>query len=405
MTLFWVLTLILVAIACVFVAIPLLKPKANNDAALRDELNKAFYKDRLAELAVEADEGLVDDQQELVADLKQSLLDDIPNESNKAEERSLSTMMVLVPSLILVVALSYALYATFGNYQKVKHWQDISQNLPELSKKLMNPQGVELTDKEMEDLTLALRTRLHYEPEDSTGWLLLGRIGLANRDMETAIGAMKKAYALEPQDGDIKLGYAQALMLSNDEMDQQSARTLLNKMLKADYVDLRVYSLLAFDAFERQDFPTAITHWQSMQEMIGPNDARYEMLSRSIASAKAKMEPATLDDHAVSVTISLSNEVVLPQQGVVIVSVHSADGAPMPIAAARYPLGSFPFTVILDDSNSMMQGRKLSDLQSLIVRVRVDSDGNVATRDGDWFGESQVVELGSSVKVEINKQF
>jgi hypothetical protein len=107
----------------------------------------------------------------------------------------------------------------------------------------------------------------------------------------------------------------------------------------------------------------------------------------------------------VSVSISLGSEVVLPNQGVVIVSVHSADGAPMPIAAARYPLGNFPFTVIMDDSNSMMQGRRLSDLQQLIVRVRIDSDGNVATRDGDWFGESQVVELGSEVKVEINKQF
>lgn len=35
---------------------------------LRDELNKAFYKDRLVELEVEAEEGLVDNQQELIAD-------------------------------------------------------------------------------------------------------------------------------------------------------------------------------------------------------------------------------------------------------------------------------------------------------------------------------------------------
>ena len=45
---------------------------------LRDELNKAFYKDRLVELEVEAEEGLVDNQQELIDDLKQSLLDDVP---------------------------------------------------------------------------------------------------------------------------------------------------------------------------------------------------------------------------------------------------------------------------------------------------------------------------------------
>jgi len=194
----------------------------------------------------------------------------------------------------LVVALSYGLYASVGSYKSVEQWQQVSQNLPELSKKLMNPEGVQLTDEEMQDLTLALRTRLHYEPNDSTGWLLLGRIGLANRDLNTAIGAMKKAYTLEPQDGDIKLGYAQALMLSNDQMDQQKARSVLEKLLKDDYVDLRVYSLLAFDAFERQDFPTAIKHWQSMQQILGPDDGRYEMLSRSIASAKQRMAQVRL---------------------------------------------------------------------------------------------------------------
>ncbi len=405
MTLFWISTIILVALASVFVVIPLLKPKANNDEVLRDELNKALYKNRLAELEVETDEGLVEDQQELVADLKQSLLDDIPGYKSATSQGKVSTFAVLIPSVILVVALSYGLYATFGNYKSVQHWQDISQNLPELSKKLMNPQGVQLTDQEMQDLTLALRTRLHYEPNDSTGWLLLGRIGLANRDMDTAIGAMKKAYMLEPQDGDIKLGYAQALMLSNDQMDQQKARSVLQKLLKEDYVDLRVYSLLAFDAFERQDFPTAISHWQSMQQILGPNDARYEMLSRSIASAKARMGEGPADDKSVAVTVSLASNVVVPEQGVVIVSVHSADGAPMPIAAARYPLGAFPLTVVLDDSNSMMQGRKLSQLDSLMVRVRIDTDGNVATKDGDWFGESEPVDIGSAVNVEINQQF
>ena len=81
----------------------------------------------------------------------------------------------------------------------------------------------------------------------------------------------------------------------------------------------------------------------------------------------------------------------LDPNAVLIVSVHRADGSPMPVAAARYPLGTFPRTVVLDDGNAMMQGQKLSSLDKLIVRVRVDSDGNVATRDQDWHGESDVV--------------
>lgn len=407
MTLFWISTLILVAITCVFVAIPLIQKKANNDTVLRDELNKAFYKDRLNELQEETEEGLVDNEQDLIADLKQSLLDDIPTQEQAKQQSSISTMGVLIPSIALVVLLSYGLYAKFGNYTKVEQWQQVSANLPELTRKLMAPQGqgVELSDQEMQDLTLSLRTRLYYQPEDSTGWLLLGRIAMANRDMQTAIGAMKHAYALEPQDGDIQLGYAQALMLSDDEMDQNQARAILKRLSQRDYVDLRVYSLLAFDAFERADYPSAIQYWGMMQQMIGPNDGRYDMLTRSIESAKRKMGEVVVDGQSVPVTISLASNVTLPQNAVLIVSIHTADGAPMPVAAARYPLSSFPRTVVLDDANSMMQGHKLSSLDALMVRVRIDTDGNVSTKDGDWYGESQAVKLGESVEVVIDKQY
>lgn len=407
MTLFWISTLILVAITCVFVAIPLIQKKANNDTVLRDELNKAFYKDRLNELQEETEEGLVDNEQDLIADLKQSLLDDIPTQEQAKQQSAISTMGVLIPSIALVVLLSYGLYAKFGNYTKVEQWQQVSANLPELTRKLMAPQGqgVELSDQEMQDLTLSLRTRLYYQPEDSTGWLLLGRIAMANRDMQTAIGAMKHAYALEPQDGDIQLGYAQALMLSDDEMDQNQARAILKRLSQRDYVDLRVYSLLAFDAFERADYPSAIQYWGMMQQMIGPNDGRYDMLTRSIESAKRKMGEVVVDGQSVPVTISLASNVTLPQNAVLIVSIHTADGAPMPVAAARYPLSSFPRTVVLDDTNSMMQGRKLSSLDALMVRVRIDTDGNVSTKDGDWYGESQAVKLGESVEVVIDKQY
>lgn len=404
MTLFWISTVVLTLIACALVAMPLLKQKANNDEVLRDELNKAFYKDRLSELQEETEEGLVESQEDLISDLKQSLLDDIPGD-NGHKETKISPIAVLVPSVVLTVVLSYGLYYQFGASQQVVRWQEVSANLPELSKKLMSSSSEPLSDQEMEDLTLALRTRLHYQPEDSTGWLLLGRIALANRDVTTAIDSMEKSYNLEPQDPDIMLGYAQALMLSQEEMDQNTARSLLGQLVQQDRVDLRVFSLLAFDAFERQDYPAAIKYWGVMQQMIGPEDSRYEMLSRSIDSARKQMGEAVSPDKSVAVTISLAPEAQVDPNAVLIVSVHRADGSPMPVAAARYPLASFPRTVVLDDGNAMMQGSKLSSLDKLLVRVRVDSDGNVATRDHDWHGESGVVEFGQPVEVIINKQF
>ncbi|WP_367986883.1 c-type cytochrome biogenesis protein CcmI [Vibrio sp. NTOU-M3] len=405
MTLFWISSVLIVVLSCALIALPILRKKANNDDALRDELNKAFYKDRLSELEEETEEGLVENQQDLIADLKQSLLDDIPADNKLEKAQLVSPIAVFVPSMLLVIVLSYGMYMKFGASDKVIEWQQVSANLPALSKKLMSPEGAALTDDEMADLTLALRTRLHYQPDDSTGWLLLGRIALANRDVETAIGSMKKAYKLEPEDADVKLGYAQALMLSQDDIDQEQARGILGKLVQEDYVDLRVFSLLAFDAFERKDFPAAIRYWSIMQQMIGPKDSRYEMLSRSIESAKKQMGENINAGKTVSVTIQLGEQVKADPNAALIVSVHRADGSPMPVAAARYPVGTFPRTVALDDGNSMMQGSKLSDLEELMVRVRIDNDGNVATREGDWFGESEAVKLGEPVEVIINNRY
>ncbi len=176
-------------------------------------LTKRSIKTAYLELAEETDEGLVESQDDLISDLKQSLLDDIPGDK-KQKETHVSPIAVLIPSVILTVVLSYGLYYKFGASQDVVKWQEVNDNLPELSKKLMSAASEPLSDDEMADLSLALRTRLHYQPEDSTGWLLLGRIALANRDVTTSIDAMEKAYKLEPKDPDVQLGYAQALMLS-----------------------------------------------------------------------------------------------------------------------------------------------------------------------------------------------
>ncbi|WP_114786755.1 c-type cytochrome biogenesis protein CcmI [Vibrio tetraodonis] len=405
MTLFWIASAILILLSLILMGIPFIRRKNNSDDVLRDELNKALYKDRLSELAEETQEGLVDDQQELVDDLKQSLLDDVPDQNSVKGSVAISPMAILLPSMVFIIALSYAMYFKFGASTKVEDWQQVSANLPALSKKLLVPEGAALSDDEMRDLTLALRTRLHYHPDDSTGWLLLGRIALANRDVVTAVGAMKKAYALKSDDDDIKLGYAQALILSQDELDQTLARRILGQLVQNDYVDLRVFSLLAFDAYEREDYTAAIRYWKVMQRMIGPEDSRYQMLTRSIDNAQEQLGDSAVSNTSVSVSISLSEKVKLDQDSALIVSVHTADGSPMPVAAARYPLGSFPRTVVLDDSNSMLQDRKLSSLESLMVRVRLDSDGNVATKQGDWFGESEIVKMGQPVTVSINKQY
>lgn len=430
MTLFWIITAVLVLIAIAFFAVPMLYGKEYDDVASRDELNKAFFKDRIHELESESQEGLVENRQELVSELQQSLLDDIP-ESEVKKPVHVSTGMLL-PGIILIVGVSYGMYASVGGIQKVEAWHDAVNRLPQLSQRLLgdNAANEPLSDQDMSDLTLALRTKLHDDGDDPMGWLLLGRIAMANRDGETAEMAMKKAYDLNPVDGDIQLGYAQSLMLSGKPGASDMARQLLRNVIKKDHTNVQALSLLAFDAFEQNKFEQAIAYWSMMKKLIGSDDSRAPMLDRSIERAQARLNA---DDKAKAIfngsaasataetsskvsteqskqqvvaTISLAPNVVMPKQGDIIISVHSADGAPMPIAAVKLPLTTpFPLTITLTDKDSMMPQRKLSSLSEMIVRARIDSDGNVMTKHGDWYGESQKVMLGGDTKVLINKQY
>lgn len=408
---FWIGTVVLLAVSCILIIYPLLKPKELDEVALRDDLNKAFFKDRLAELDSEDQSGIVGNKDDLVTDLKQSLLDDIPASQHKSGAGLVTMKGLVLPLVIFMAVVSYGVYALFGAHTKVAHWKQVEDNLPVLSQKLMNPNGVELSEQEMADLTLALRTRLQNNADDATGWVLLGRIGLANRDIETAIGALTKADKLMPNDGDIQLSLAQALMFSSDQADLQKADSILATLLQQPNVDLRVYSLLAFSAYEAGDYATAIRYWKDLQAKIGQEDERYDMLSRSIKTAQRELDgqqPVQTTKPVgtpVKVTIALAPEVKVPKSGVLIVSIHTADGAPMPIAAARYPLSQFPVTVVLDDNNSMIKSRKLSSLSDIMVKARIDSDGDVATQDNDWHGESEPIRLGDDVSIDIDKKY
>ncbi|MEJ2764118.1 c-type cytochrome biogenesis protein CcmI [Photobacterium sp. MCCC 1A19761] len=407
MTLFWLVTVALVVLAILIFVAPVFFGKPQDDTASRDELNKAFFKDRVGELESEADEGLVSNREELVTELQQSLLDDVPVQSEQRKAKS--SPAILIPGILILIGVSYGLYLTVGSLNKVDTWQQTVQKLPELSKRLMQgDNAAPLTDQEMDDLTLGLRTRLHETPDDATGWLLLGRIGMANRDADTAQGAMKRAYTLDPNNPEVQLSYAQTLMMIGDPAQSEQARRLLKAVVKQDHANLRALSLLAFDAYERSDYEQAVSYWTMMKTLIGDSDPRAQMLDRSIERAQAQLQAvnnAANGNASVAVKIELDPTVTLPAQGVVIVSVHSADGAPMPVAARRIPLSEFPMTLTLTDGDSMIPERLMSSLPNLIVKARIDTDGNVTTKQGDWYGQSEVIPLGGSTNVLINKQY
>ncbi|WP_413110676.1 c-type cytochrome biogenesis protein CcmI [Thaumasiovibrio sp. DFM-14] len=399
---FWLACLALVLVVTLCVLIPIYASSSRSGAHYdRDTLNRDLYHQRVNELALESDSGLVEDNKLLTKELQRTLLDDVPADKRN---RSLSTrglMGVVFGVLVFALVVSYSLYTQVGARAQVLGWQETARRLPELSQRLMQEESTPLDTQELADLTLALRTRLHQMPDDPMGWLLLGRLGMASRDVDMAIGAMRQAWGLAPDMFETRFGYAQSLLLSGDAVNAQRGRQFLAQLIQEDPDNLQVLSLLAFDAFEAQDYRSAIAMWSRMQSLLPSDDPRAQMLARSIAQAQQSIvgDPVLL-----SVVVTIPDRTTLPAQGVLFVSVHRVDGSPMPVAAKRVPLSAFPLTVHLRNSDSMLESNQLQDMTEMIVRARIDADGNLGTKESGWRGERVNVALGENVRVDIMQQ-
>ncbi|WP_346825768.1 c-type cytochrome biogenesis protein CcmI [Serratia inhibens] len=399
---FWLIIIVLLAGAAALLVVPAMRQGKQGAATSRDALNKAFYQDRLNELEQDEEQGVVAERPELVKELQQNLLNDIPGQQD-VQTKPINRWM-LVPGVLLLVVVTLGFYLKTGGLAQVMDWQQVQAQMPELRARVANERAQPLSMEEIARLGLGLRTALQQDDRNINDWMMLGRVGMALNNATTATQAFAHAYQLDPNNLEVRLGYAEVLTRSNDPEDNKQATQMLRKMIAEDHTNLRVLSLLAFNAFEQGDFKQAIGAWQVMLKLLPANDQRTEVLKRSIAQAKSQAGEETVKLN-VNVTLSPEATNALPQQGTLVISV--TDGAnPVPVAVKQLPLSRFPLSFSLDDSNAMMPERLLSAQHQVKVRVRISHDGLATPQAGDWFGESELQSFSGKeqVSVQINKQ-
>jgi cytochrome c-type biogenesis protein CcmH len=205
------------------------------------------------------------------------------------------SLWVFLPGGVLLLAVSAGSYLKTSGLAQVQAWRQATAETPALLKRVLDPQAAPLTMEEMARLGLGLRTRLQQQPDNLEGWMMLGRIGMVLNNATTATQAFAHAYKLAPTNGEAKLGYAEVLTRSADAQDNQLGGLLLREMLKDDHTNIRVLSLLAFNAFERQNYREAIGAWDMMLKILPANDQRRAVIERSIDQARAQLELGTTE--------------------------------------------------------------------------------------------------------------
>ena len=368
----------------------------------RDRLNTDFYHQRLRELEEDEAQGVIGERATMVSELQQTLLTDVPQQDAAAPRAS--SRLLLLPGVVALIAVSLGFYLKSGGLAQVAGWIQVQQEYPALRARVMDPQAKPLTMEELARLQLGLRTALQSEPDNLNDWTMLGRLGMVLNNAASASQAFEHALQLAPNNLALKQDYAEVLTRSSDPQDNRQAGLMLRDMLKEDGDNLRTLGLLAFNAYEQQQYEQAISAWQAMLKWIPADDRRRVMIERSIEQAKtdAGQQNTQL---ALTVTLTPEAEKMLPPGGVMYISV--SDGvSPVPVAVKRLPLSHFPLSLTLDDSNAMMPERLLSAQHQVQVRVRISRDGSASPQSGDWFGLSAVTPWDGHqhMAVEINQQ-
>ena len=410
MTAFWIVIAALLVLASLALILPLWRGEGRQSIS-RSALNKQLYRQRLLEIGEEREQGILAEESESLVELQRSLLDDIPDVEQSARG---GKSLIWIPGVLVLVVVSLGLYYKLGAWQEVSRWQDASSRLGELSNRILVERDSNVTEQDLLDFTLGLRTRLKEEPNDYRGWLLLGRLTLDGNDPEMAREALERAYSLAPQKAMVAVPYAQALMMTGEEA---RADQLLQAAIAQDPANIEARSVHAFMALQKEDFQTALVRWRAMLPLLEKGSTRHAMVERSIEYAEQQLRqrgiavtaaPAVqgaqgaqggqgnaqvvaVKEGEYPLHITLAPGIQLPEDAHLFVFAVIPNGPPMPIAVKRIPGPQLPLTLSLGDGDAMMEGSKLAAYPELQFKARLSRGGNVMNKEGAFEGVSVTV--------------
>lgn len=282
---FWLITLAITLVICFIGFYPLLKSKQQLNGTQRSTLNKHFYFQRLKEVEQEANEGVIEDAEQTKQELQQSLLDDIPEEAEQQASIQAVKKGWFVAILVAVGAISTAAYISVGSWQASDMVNMTHKKLEYFYDRIKNEDTNPLSEAELNQFAVALRADLQEHPNNAKGWFMLGQVGMAKDDGQLAYESYGKAVQLDPKNMQYKSTYAQLLMLSQDKSDKEKGKELLSELLREDHTNLDALSMLAFNAFEEEDYKMAAMTWGMMSKLIPEDNPRRKTVEKSIDMA------------------------------------------------------------------------------------------------------------------------
>jgi cytochrome c-type biogenesis protein CcmH len=414
MTTFWIICALLILVASLFIVLPLWQRNHTSNAVLRDAANLEIFRDQLAEMDADLNNGLLTPElhEQGKRELESRVLYEVKDDKSAAIVRSpLKALAVIL--VLLLPLMSVGLYWKVGNLNVFS---------PEGAMTAMGGAG----NIRSSDAIKALEDKVEKNPSDGESLLLLARAYGELERYSDAVKAYEKLTKFVGDEAWIWADYADMLAMVHGQKLAGPPSKLIDKALSLDPNHPKSLALAGSAAMERGDYEAAIRHWsrllkglpgdsedakmiesgiqQARDFMAQSKGGKMPMLEQ-ISPAKNETQPAAGGSERISGTVTLSPEFkdkVSPSDTLFVLA-RAVQGPKMPLAIVRKQVKDLPLNFTLDDSLAMMPQMKLSNFSEVVVIARISKSGNAIAESGDLQGVSKTLKPGKDkLKVIID---
>lgn len=250
-------------------------------------------------------------------------------------------------------------------------------------------------------------------PGTAEGWLAQGRSYVALGRFRDAATAWRRAAELRPDDATVLADFADVLAMAQGRRLAGEPARLVQRALDADPRHLKALALAGSVAYESRDYAAARGYWERALALV-PAESDVARSMRANVAQATRLEAAmggvaaapASDTTALALEIRLAPALQsrLAPGDTLFVAARPAQGARMPLAALRQPVGAWPVKVTLGDAQSLQPARPLSGEREVVVVARISRSGQAGPQPGDLLGESAPVSpAAAGVSVLIDR--
>jgi cytochrome c-type biogenesis protein CcmH len=420
-SLFWIVSVLFIAIAMVLILPPLLRKRTGPDKMGRRDINIAVYRDQLKEMEADCANGLLAEDQFHAAkvELETRLTEDAMG-ADAANTPAASGGHLLGYALgVLLPVAAFGIYFWLGNPTALMAMAE-AQSGANASAAPRMPQG-----HDMAKLAQEMEAKVKADPTDGKSWVMLAKVYGALERWPDAAQAYQQALKLMPKEASVRSAYAEALAIHNNRDLSGEPMKLVREALALDPSDPKALELSGVAAFQDKHYQEAIANFTKLYQQLPPDSPYAKEIRSAIQEAEQNAggeKMAGLDnlsnpmpaDHpnAAAGGASIRGKLDIapalkgklsPQETVFVFASAGQGGGP-PLAALRIQAGQLPMPFELTDAMAMMPDNNLSKHKAVTLTARVSKSGQPTGGPGDLEGTLNGVKVGANdIKLTIDK--